>query len=150
MNCVNKRVLQWNEALIDPYFYEDIKPILAGDSPNVQVKNRDDGVVRATPVFILSNRQTFPDTSEFNCRLHKYEWKSAELLKMYKKKPDPRAINMLLMYAGETDYLLPADNSLVFECRNLVLDIIDKFGKDYYKDKTYVKFLKEYNKEQRI
>lgn len=39
MNCVNKRALQWNEAVVDPYFYEDVKPILAGDSPNVQVKN---------------------------------------------------------------------------------------------------------------
>lgn len=75
INCVNKRVLQWNEAVVDPYFYEDIKPILAGDSPNVQVKNRDDGVVRSTPVFILSNRITFPDTFEFNCRIHKYEWR---------------------------------------------------------------------------
>lgn len=85
MNCVNKRILQWNEAVVDPYFYEDVKPILAGDSPNVQVKNRDDGVVRATPVFILSNRLTFPDTSEFNCRLHKYEWNTCPLLKLYKK-----------------------------------------------------------------
>lgn len=86
MNCVNKRVLLWNEAVVDPYFYEDVKPILAGDSPNVPVKNRDDGVVRATPVFILSNRNTFPDTEEFNCRIHKYEWESAPLLKNYKKK----------------------------------------------------------------
>lgn len=51
MNCVNKRILEWNEALVDPCFYENVKPILAGDSPNVQVKNRDDGVVRATPVI---------------------------------------------------------------------------------------------------
>lgn len=100
MNCVNKRILEWNEAVVDPYFYEDVKPILAGDSPNVQIKNRDDGVVRATPVFILSNRLTFPDTSEFNCRLHKYEWKSCPLLKLYKKKPDPRVLNILLMASG--------------------------------------------------
>ena len=69
-NCVNNRVLLWNEAVIEPYFYEDVKPILAGDSPNVQVKNTGDGTVRATPVFVLSNRETFPDTPEFNCRLH--------------------------------------------------------------------------------
>lgn len=86
MNCVNKRVLQWNEAVVDPYFYEDFKPILAGDSPNVQVKNTYDGVFTAPPVFILSNRLTFPDTSEFNCRLHKYEWRTCPLLKLYKKK----------------------------------------------------------------
>lgn len=59
-NCVNKRALLWNEAVIDPYFYEDVKPILAGDSPNVQVKNCGDGTVRATPVFVLSNRDTSP------------------------------------------------------------------------------------------
>lgn len=76
MNCVNKRVFEWNEAVVDPYFYEDVKSILAGHSRNVQVKNKDDGVVSCTPVFILSNRMTFPDTSEFNCRIHKYEWKT--------------------------------------------------------------------------
>lgn len=142
MNCVNKRILQWNEALVDPYFYEDVKPILAGDSPNVQVKNRDDGVVRATPVFILSNRLTFPDTEEFNCRIHKYEWQSAPLLKYYKRKPDPKAINLLLMVAGDIENLIPADNQLYFECKSLLVRIVEMFGKEYYKDVNYLKYMK--------
>lgn len=150
MNCVNKRVLQWNEALVDPYFYEDVKPILAGDSPNVQVKNRDDGVVRATPVFILSNRLTFPDTSEFNCRLHKYEWRTCPLLKLYKKKPDPRALTMLLMATCDFDNLLLADKELYCECKKLVSDIVDVFGKEYYLCNDYKKFMKASNKQINI
>lgn len=38
MDCVNKRTLQWNEALLDPFYYEDVKPILAGDSPMFKLK----------------------------------------------------------------------------------------------------------------
>lgn len=140
MNCVNKRILQWNEALVDPYFYEDVKPILAGDSPNVQVKNRDDGVVRATPVFILSNRLSFPDTSEFNCRLHKYEWRTCPLLKLYKRKPDPRAVNILLMCTGDITNVLEADRLLYFQCKTLVKELVGIFGKEYYLDKQYIKF----------
>lgn len=147
MNCVNKRVLQWNEALVDPYFYEDVKPILAGDSPNVQVKNRDDGVVRATPVFILSNRLSFPDTSEFNCRLHKYEWDTCPLLKLYRKKPDPRSVNMLLMATADFDNLVLADKELYCECKKIVTDIVDVFGKEYYKNNDYKKMMKNSNKE---
>lgn len=110
------------------------------------MKNKDDGVVRATPVFVLSNRLTFPDTPEFNCRLHKYEWRSAPLLKHYKKKPDPRAINMLLMYSGECEHLLPHDVSLIVDCKKLVVDIVHRFGELYYEDTDYIKYLKEYNK----
>lgn len=146
MNCVNKTVLQWNEAVVDPFFYEDVKPILAGDSPNGQVKNRDDGVLRATPLFVLSNRLTFPDTEQFNCRIHKFEWQTAPLLKHYKKKPDPRAINMLLMASGEIENLLEADRILYFECRSLVENIVNLFGKEYYKDKDYIMYIKEHMK----
>lgn len=74
----------WNEAVIDTYFYEDVKPILSGDCPTVQVKHCGDGIVRAAPVFILSNRETFPDSPEFNCHIHKYEWESCSLLAKYK------------------------------------------------------------------
>lgn len=127
-----------------------VAPILAGDTPNVQVKNKGDGVVRATPVFILSNRLTFPDTSEFNCRLHKYEWKTCPLLKLYKKKPDPRAVNMLLIANGEIESLVPADANLYFECKMLVKELVDTFGKQYYEDKNYVMFMKKFNKTNKL
>lgn len=89
MDCVDRRVIMWNEALCDPYFYEDVKCILSGDAPEVHIKNQGELKVFKTPVIILSNRNTFPDNEEFNSRLIKYNWKYCELLKHCKKKPNP-------------------------------------------------------------
>lgn len=57
---------------------------------------------------------------------------------------------MLLMGPGEIENFVEADSSLVFECRMLVQDIVDKFGKEYYNDKQYVMYMKDYNKQKRI
>lgn len=66
-------------------------------------KNQGDGIVRPAPVFILSNRETFPDSPEFNCRIHKYEWKTCPLLAMYSKKPDPRILNTFIMCCNDEE-----------------------------------------------
>lgn len=142
-NCVNKRVLIWNEAVIGPYFYEDVKPILAGDSPNVQVKNCGDGTVRATPVFVLSNRDTFPDTNEFNCRFHKYIWRTCPLLKHYKRKPDPRVANLMLMCECEVESVSECDRDIYCNAHNIIKDIIRVYGDEYWKSNRYLQVLKE-------
>ena len=60
-----------------------VKPILSGDSSNVKVKNCGDGTIKASPVFILSNRETFPDCNEFKCWWNEY-WKNKSYIKHYK------------------------------------------------------------------
>ena len=141
-NCVNKRALLWNEAVIDPYFYEDIKPILAGDSPNVQVKNAVDGTVRATPIFVLSNRDTFPDTPEFNCRVHKYNWRTCNLLKHYKRKPDPRVANLMLVCECDPETASECDRDIYVNSHNVIKNIIKMYGDEYWNNTRYLHMLK--------
>lgn len=90
MDCVDRRVIMWNEAQCDSYFYEEVKALLAGDSPKVNYKMQGPKTVAPTPLIILSNRDTFPDNEEVNCRLCKYIWKTAPLLQQWSlKKPHP-------------------------------------------------------------
>ena len=43
-----------------------------------------------TPIVVLSNRPTFPDTDEFTCRIAKYTWQTAPLLQQWAlQKPHP-------------------------------------------------------------
>lgn len=106
MDCVNRRILMWNEAQCDSYFYEDAKTILAGDAPKVSVKMLGPKTVLKTPVVIFSNRHTFPNDDQFNCRLTKYEWRKCNLLKDYiGKKPDPFVVPLLSMYYNNVSLL---------------------------------------------
>ena len=90
MDCVDRRVILWNEAQCDSYFYEEVKALLSGDSPKVNFKMQGPKTVAPTPLIVLSNRETFPNNEEFNCRLHKYVWKTAPMLQQWSlKKPHP-------------------------------------------------------------
>ena len=103
MDCVDRRVIMWNEAQCDAYFYEEVKALLAGDSPKVNYKMQGPKTVAApTPVIILSNRDTFPDTEEFNCTLCKYTWRTAPLLEQWAlKKPHPLYTLELLIFFSQ-------------------------------------------------
>lgn len=102
MDCVDRRVIMWNEAQCDSYFYEEVKALLAGDSPKVNYKMQGPKTVAPTPLIILSNRDTFPDTEEFNCRLCKYTWKTAPLLEQWAlKKPHPLYTLELLIWFSQ-------------------------------------------------
>ena len=90
MDCVDRRVILWNEAQCDAYFHEEVKALLSGDSPKVNIKMHGPKTVVPTPIVILSNRQTFPDNHEFNCRIAKYTWRTAPLLEQWAlHKPHP-------------------------------------------------------------
>lgn len=68
------------------------------------------------------------------------------LLKLYQKKPDPRALNMLLIASSETENLIETDRILYFESKLLVEELVNKFGKEYYNDKDYILYMKNSNK----
>lgn len=131
-DCADKRIILWNEAAGDPYFYEAVKPILSGDCPRVQVKNQSGSTVSKTPVIVLSNRNTFPDNDEFNCRIVKYEWCKCELLKLYTQKPDPRAAILLLMYFNEKSKMFSSDVTMCDNQLTLLLERINELGKNYW------------------
>ena len=102
MDCVDRRVILWNEAQCDAYFYEEVKALLAGDSPKVNFKMQGPKTVVPTPIIILSNRDTFPDTEEFMCRLCKYNWRTAPLLQQWAlKKSHPLYTMEILIFFSQ-------------------------------------------------
>lgn len=98
MDCVNRRILVWNEPHCETSAYEDIKLLFGGDSMKVRVKYKDDACVERTPVLLLANYELFPKDEAFNTRMFRYYWKPFPLLKKYKKYLNPFAIIKLFQH----------------------------------------------------
>lgn len=96
MECVNKRILLWNEPNCEPNAFDTLKMLFGGDSLSVRVKYEADAVVLRTPIIVLSNTNPFPNDSAFGSRMIRYTWRSAPFLKSYDKKIHPLTIYNLL------------------------------------------------------
>lgn len=96
MECVNKRILLWNEPNCEPAAFDTIKMLFGGDNLTVKVKYQGDGLVVRTPVIVLGNYNPFPNTNEFACRTYTYNFIYAEMLKDLKCKPHPLSYYLLL------------------------------------------------------
>lgn len=92
MDCVDRRVIMWNEPVLEATAVETLKMILGGDTVNAKVKYMPDAIVTRTPVIVLSNNDVFPNDLAFRSRMISYKWKSADFLKGYNKKPHPMSI----------------------------------------------------------
>lgn len=60
MECVNKRIILWNEPMLEPSATETLKMLFGGDTVSAKVKYSNDAVVMRTPVIVLSNNDVFP------------------------------------------------------------------------------------------
>lgn len=98
MECINRRILLWNEPSAEPASFETLKCIFGGDTCNVKVKYQDDAVLQRTPTIVLSNNDIFPHDEAFRSRMFLYTWRPCEMLKDHKLKPHPLAWPHLLMY----------------------------------------------------
>lgn len=94
--CVNRRILFWNEPSAEPAAFETLKMLFGGDTCNAKIKYEDDAVIQRTPVIITSNNDCFPTDEAFNSRIFKYTWRQCDLLKKHTKKPFPVAWPLLL------------------------------------------------------
>lgn len=94
--CVNKRIIMWNEPSVSPDHFETIKTILGGDNANAKIKHQGDSIVARTPIIILGNTEPFPKDSAFQTRIIKYTWKPCDALAECSKKPTPLAYYYLL------------------------------------------------------
>lgn len=92
MECVDKRIILWNEPCMEPSAAETLKCILGGDTCNAKVKYQGDAVINRTPVIILSNSDIFPKSEAFRSRMFKFDWRPANFLKHYTLKPNPLAV----------------------------------------------------------
>lgn len=96
MECVDRRVILWNEPVMEASAVETLKMILGGDTVNAKVKYQNDAVITRTPVIVLSNNDIFPKDEAFRSRMYSYNWKPCNFLKKCSKKPNPIASYLLL------------------------------------------------------
>lgn len=96
MECVNKRILLWNEPNCEPGAFDTLKMLFGGDSLSVRVKYEADAVVLRTPIIVLSNTNPFPSDNAFNTRMIRYRWHAASFLQEYTKKLHPLTTYCLL------------------------------------------------------
>nr|QTE03815.1 MAG: putative nonstructural protein NS1 [Periparus ater ambidensovirus] len=90
--CVQRRIIQWNEPNFEPGSEETLKLIFGGDTCNVKVKYLSDACMLRTPIIVLSNNDCFPKSEAFRSRMFNEHWVRAPFLKHYKKKPHPLAM----------------------------------------------------------
>lgn len=97
--CVDRRIILWNEPVLEASACETLKMILGGDTVNAKVKYSPDMVVTRTPVIVLSNTDVFPNDQAFRSRMYTHKWKPAKMLKKCDKKPHPLAVyHLFKMY----------------------------------------------------
>lgn len=83
-NCVNKRVLHWDEPAFDPGSLETVKCLFSGDELSVAVKYQDNGSIMRTPIIATANSYVWPRDEAFNCRIQTYRFKSMPELKEWR------------------------------------------------------------------
>lgn len=91
-NCLNKRVLHWDEPNYEPSAEEMIKTMLSGDETSANVKYQNIQVIKRTPIIITANRYIFPNNEMFDCRVFKYGFLYMEELKNWHKQIHPLAL----------------------------------------------------------
>lgn len=80
-NCVCKRVLLWDEPAYEQNALETLKTLFSGDETVANKKYSDFEIIPRTPVIVTANRNEFPRTPAFQCRIKNYTFESAEFLK---------------------------------------------------------------------
>lgn len=111
-DCVNRRILQWNEPSIMPSAYDTVKMLTAGDPCPANVKYQGHSVVTKTPLIITSNNDSLFNDEAFKPRVKQYRWRTCPMLKGLKGYLHPLTYPTLLTYfdIDFDDYeLLPID-----------------------------------------
>ena len=94
-DCVNRRLLIWNEPNFEDGVEETLKMLFGGDQCPARVKYEGDAVIQRTPIIILSNNDCFPRSQAFRTRMIRYRWRACRYLRDLTKKPHPLAIAYL-------------------------------------------------------
>ncbi|UGV24202.1 MAG: putative nonstructural protein [SAfia-400D ambidensovirus] len=114
MECVNRRIILWNEPHCETSAFETIKMLFGGDTLNVKVKFQDDAIVNRTPCIVLSNNDIFPKDTAFRTRMYNYVWRSCDALKRCKKKLYPLCIPKLFIQfniINDIGYIIEENNT---------------------------------------
>lgn len=95
-DCVQRRLIVWNEPSIMPSAYDTIKMLTGGDPCPANVKYQGHSVIARTPVIFTSNKNCFPNTEVWKQRIFFEKWQSCPELKAIKKYPNPRTYASLM------------------------------------------------------
>jgi len=100
-DCVNRRLLTWNEPSIMPSAYDTVKMIAGGDPCPANVKYQGHSVINRTPLIFTANTWQFNRGDPvWTSRMHFEQWRTAPLLKRYTQYPHPRAYAMMMIEFG--------------------------------------------------
>ncbi|CAL8128056.1 unnamed protein product [Orchesella dallaii] len=100
-DCVNRRVIVWNELNYASEEVDTLKMILGGDVCPVRVKFRGDFVVHRTPVIILTNENLpLMNDPTFVNRIYVHTWRYCPQLVEYSKKCHPLTFFELCIKMG--------------------------------------------------
>lgn len=84
-NCINKRLLHWDEPNFEPAATEQLKQLFSGDELSVNVKYSPYQTIQRTPVIVTANANVFPMNEAFNCRIQHFNFLQAPFLKTWKQ-----------------------------------------------------------------
>lgn len=94
-NCINKRILHWDEPSFEPSALESLKMLFSGDETPANIKHQDFGIIGKTPVIVTTNRRVFPKSDVFDSRIYYYNWNTAQFLKDWEKDINPISLYLL-------------------------------------------------------
>lgn len=78
-NCVNKRLLYWDEPDCEASGLETIKILFGGDTCPANIKYKDHQLITKTPVIVTANRNIFPRSDVWECRMRTMYWQQYNL-----------------------------------------------------------------------
>lgn len=96
-DCVNRRILYWNEPCFTHSNNDTLKMLTGGDQIPAAVKHQSGHVIPRTPLLMTSNKNVLnKNADEYKPRVYWEHWASAPLLKNYVKPPSPAVYHYLI------------------------------------------------------
>lgn len=99
-DCVDKRILLWDEPNFDRNDLETIKLLFAGDPCVVSVKYSNNITITKTPVFCTANSHVFPSNDAFVSRMNTYFWSPPPFISDNYKMMNPLCFIDLFVKTG--------------------------------------------------
>lgn len=72
-NCINKRILHWDEPNFDPNALETLKKLFSGNEFPANVKYFNFQNLLRTPVICTANSNVFLRVEAFKCRIQNFK-----------------------------------------------------------------------------
>lgn len=99
-DCIDKRILIWDEPNYERSAIEQIKLLFSGDKCPANVKYESQVQIDRTPIYVTANADIFPTSEEFQCRMFRFNWQSFPNKTLDVKQIYPLAFYQILLKYG--------------------------------------------------